>query len=52
MLSYGDREATKINGIQCDVQRAAASPGAAGIVESMKVHGVRCNILDRIQNNL
>jgi len=47
VLSYGDREATKMNGMQCDVQRAAAWPSAGGSVESMKVHEVECSILDR-----
>jgi len=52
VLSYGDREATKIYVMQCDVQSAAASPGAGGIDESMKIHDVECNILDRLKNNL
>ena len=51
MLSYGDRGAREING---DVmfRASAASPSAGGNDESMNVHEVESNILERLNHNL
>jgi hypothetical protein len=48
VLSYGDREATKING-KVTFKASAASPSAGRINEIVKVHEVECNDLDRLK---
>ena len=42
---------TKVNGNMM-FRAPAASPSAGGDGESMNVHSVDCNILDRLKNNL